>query len=142
MHSLMLLPTTDQKLILMLFFIRQQRILESVAAAWCDAVAAPREWLVELVLCPCLFHLYSYTLLLERSKIQYTAVMTMQITLEKNLEAAIQKLALQQGLTAEEVVLEAIRKEIAPKAWSFYGAGDSSIDDLSLRDEELLFSEG
>jgi hypothetical protein len=68
--------------------------------------------------------------------------MTMQITLEKNLEAAIQKLALQQGLTAEEVVLEAIRKEITPKAWSFYGAGDSSIDDLSLRDEELLFSEG
>ncbi len=68
--------------------------------------------------------------------------MTMQITLEKNLEAAVHKLALQQGLTLEEMILEAIRKEITPKAWSFYGAGDSSIDDLSLRDEELLFGEG
>lgn len=67
--------------------------------------------------------------------------MTMQITLEKNLEAAVQKLALQQGLTPEEVILEAIRKEITPKAWSFYGVGDSSIENLSLRDEELLFSE-
>ena len=68
--------------------------------------------------------------------------MTMQITLEPNLEAAVQKLAVQQGRTAEEVILEAIRKETgASQVWSFFGVGDSSIEDLSLRDEELLFQD-
>ncbi len=68
--------------------------------------------------------------------------MTLQINLEPNLEAAVQKLASQQGRTAEEIILEAIRKETgASQIWSFFGVGDSSVENLSLRDEELLFQD-
>ena len=70
---------------------------------------------------------------------RYTRRMTLQITLEPELEARVRRLAALQKRTAEEVVLEALRNSVPAKPLpSWIGMGYSGMSDLSERAEELL----